>query len=157
MHTWIKPFWRFSLKTFQGLYSFGQSNKIDLSLEYFENFRLMKGSWLLRKAWKIYQSTYSQIYSKYAELFDNEILKPRNSSDCFEKIIFFWKKIFRSPTAKLSSNNNTHNIPIRLHRQWKPKFWFRVNFPVHWNYHKTNEFFQIFIAKRFVQSLRVQN
>lgn len=44
-------------------------------------FRLMKGSWLLRKAWKIYQSTYSQIYSKYAELFDNEIIKPRKFID----------------------------------------------------------------------------
>ncbi|XP_037031278.1 tetratricopeptide repeat protein 39C-like isoform X2 [Bradysia coprophila] len=37
---------------------------------------LLKGSWLLSKAWKIYQSTYSQIYSKYVELFDNEMPKP---------------------------------------------------------------------------------
>lgn len=44
---------------------------------FFKIRRLMKGSWLLRKAWKIYQSTYSQIYAKYAELFDNDIIKPR--------------------------------------------------------------------------------
>lgn len=43
----------------------------------------MKGSWLLRKAWKIYQSTYTQIYSKYVELFDNEILQPRNYIQIF--------------------------------------------------------------------------
>lgn len=42
-----------------------------------EFYRLIKGSWLLSKAWKIYQSTYNQIYSKYVVLFDNEMPKPR--------------------------------------------------------------------------------
>lgn len=34
--------------------------------------RLMKGSWLLRKAWKIYQRTYTQLYELYVERFGNE-------------------------------------------------------------------------------------
>lgn len=29
----------------------------------------MKGSWLLRKAWKIYQKTYKQLYEMYIERF----------------------------------------------------------------------------------------
>lgn len=32
----------------------------------------MKGSWLLRKAWKIYQRTYTQLYELYIERFGNE-------------------------------------------------------------------------------------
>lgn len=30
---------------------------------------LMKGSWLLRKAWKIYQKTYKQLYEMYIKRF----------------------------------------------------------------------------------------
>lgn len=32
----------------------------------------MKGSWLLRKAWKIYQRTYTQLYEMYAERFGSD-------------------------------------------------------------------------------------
>lgn len=32
----------------------------------------MKGSWLLRKAWKIYQKTYTQLYEMYVKRFGNK-------------------------------------------------------------------------------------
>lgn len=32
----------------------------------------MKGSWLLRKAWKIYQRTYTQLYELHAERFGSD-------------------------------------------------------------------------------------
>lgn len=33
--------------------------------------RLIKGSWLLRKAWKIYQKTYVQLFEMFTERYGN--------------------------------------------------------------------------------------
>lgn len=35
-------------------------------LFFFTYHRLMKGGWLLRKSWKIYQKTYLQLFDMYA-------------------------------------------------------------------------------------------
>lgn len=37
----------------------------------------MRGSWLLRKAWKIYQTTYVQLYELFQLHFGEESLMPR--------------------------------------------------------------------------------
>jgi len=39
---------------------------------------LMKGSWLLRKAWKVYQQTYNQIFGLYNQIIINESLSDLN-------------------------------------------------------------------------------
>lgn len=82
----------------------------------------MKGSWLLRKAWKIYQSTYSQIYSKYVELYDNEILQPRNS------VTFLVNKIILKLFFFVAQPQNFHHTITRTTSQYvctaneKPNF-----------------------------------
>lgn len=37
----------------------------------------MRGSWLLRKAWKIYQSTYTQLYELYSAANFDPSRRPR--------------------------------------------------------------------------------